>query len=57
MAIYNILGSKFGTHIGVLKANISIKFGVSLINNEGVIGNFTGELMLRLQSKLFRGKN
>jgi len=32
---------KFGTHIGGLKANTSIKFGVNLINNEGVIGNFT----------------
>ena len=37
---------KFGTHIGGLKANTSIKFGVNLINNEGVISNFTYKSML-----------
>ena len=28
---------KFGTHIGGLQENTSIKFGANLINNEGVI--------------------
>ena len=31
---------KFGTRIGNLKANIITKFGVNLINNEGVISDF-----------------
>ena len=31
---------KFDTHIGGLKANISIKFGINLINIEEVISNF-----------------
>ena len=37
---------KFGTHIGGLKANTSIKFGVNLINNEGVISDFTHKATL-----------
>ena len=32
---------KFGTRIGGLKANTRNNFGVNLINNEGVIGDFT----------------
>jgi len=39
-------GAKFGTCIGGLKANTSIKFGVNLINNEGVISDFTHKAKL-----------
>ena len=39
---------KFGTHIGGLKANTSITFGVDLTNNEGAISNFTHEAKLNL---------
>ena len=31
---------KFGTRIGGLKANISIKFGINPINIQGVTSNF-----------------
>ena len=37
---------KFGTHIWGLKANASIKFGINLFNNEGVISDFMYKSML-----------
>ena len=37
---------KFGTHIGYLKANTSVKFGVNLMNIQGVISNFTHKTKL-----------
>ena len=49
---------KFGTRNGGLKANISIKIGVNLINIQGVISDFTHKavkLLSRLQGKLLRG--
>ena len=36
----NSIWLKFGTNIGGLKANTSIKFGVNLINIQEVITNF-----------------
>ena len=36
----------FGTRIGGLKANTIIKFGVNLINNEGVTSDFTHKTKL-----------
>ena len=32
---------KFGAHIGRLKPNTSIEFGINLINIQGVISDFT----------------
>jgi len=38
---------KFGTRIGGLKANTSINFWINLINNEGVISDFTHKSKLK----------
>ena len=40
-SVYASIWLKFGTHIGDLKSNNSIKFGVNAINIQGVISNFT----------------
>jgi len=37
---------EFGAHIGSLKANISVKFGVDLINIHGAVSDFTSEKCL-----------
>ena len=49
---------KFGTRIGGLKANTIIKFGIILINIQGVTSNFTHktvEFLSSLQNKLLQG--
>ena len=37
---------KFGTHIGGLKANASIKFGINVINIRGATSDFTHKTKL-----------
>ena len=46
IAISHICGLKFGTHFGGLKTNTSVNFGVSSINIQGVISNFTHKAKL-----------
>ena len=37
---------KFGTHIGGLKPNASVKFRINLIKIQGVISNFAHKILL-----------
>ena len=47
---------KSDMHIGCLKANTKIKFGVNLINIQGVISNFTHKTKSNFcHSKLLQG--
>ena len=44
---------KCGTHIGGLKTNTSINFGVNLFDVQGVISDFTHSLTHKTKSNFF----